>query len=140
MPHLMRQGEHIIQFIVIIHQYIGIGIIGPPGIGAAGFAFVFINVNPAAVKTLLQTGNVFSTQGLQRLRDRCPGLGIRNLHFICGNQGGIKIIKVHFIQAQQFFANGHIAVHKLKMTVNRFNQTIINLNRHIVLIQGRLKR
>ena len=51
-PHLMGQGEHIVEGPVEIEQHIGMAAIGSPGISAAALAFIFIDINPPVVKSL----------------------------------------------------------------------------------------
>ena len=53
MSHLMGQGKHIVKGAMEIQQHIGMAAVGPPGISAAALAFIFIDINPPAVKSLL---------------------------------------------------------------------------------------
>ena len=53
MPHLMGQGKHTVQSAAVIEQHIRVGSVDAPGVRAAAFSFILIDIDPAVVKAFL---------------------------------------------------------------------------------------
>ncbi len=64
MPHLVGQSKHVVQGILPVEQHIGMGPIGPPGVGSRSLASVFHHIDPMVFQALLEIGYVVFTQGL----------------------------------------------------------------------------
>ena len=122
MSHFVSQREHIVQIFLIIQQYIRMRPISSPGIRASPFPFVFIDINPAVGKSLLQKLHIIVSQNGQTfLHDL---LCLRKGNILAGGFGqrNIDIIHVQFLHLQRPLPETHIAVHQVQMVMNRLDQ------------------
>ena len=109
--------------------------ISPPGIRPASFPFIFIHINPTAVKTFLQDGQIFLPQRGQALLYNGFGLliGITAVKF--SYHGHIQVVHMKRLHAQKLFAQSRVAVKLWKVIPHRPDQIIINQFRDLIFRQ-----
>ena len=132
--HFVRQCKHAVDGVVMVQEHIGVYAVAAPGICAAAFAFVFVNVNPACVHAIMESVGVFFAHDSKGFfygffcffeSDFC----VHILH-----QGCVQIVHVDFVQPQQFFSEGNITMHQMQIGMDGFDEVIINRKRNIVII------
>ena len=140
MPHLMGQGEHAVQRVLVVQQHIRVRVAVARGIRAAPLALVFVYIDPPAGKSFLQqVGIVFSQHG-QGFQHGALGLLKRDLHRRILHHGRIHVVHVQLVHAQQLFPQRHIAVHLVQVPVHRLDQVGVDLRLHLVGVQRGLQR
>jgi hypothetical protein len=124
--HLVGQGEHAVQIVLVVQEHIGVGPGRAGGIGAAALAGVFINVDPAVVKALAQKRRVVLAQHAQGLQHGLLGLLKGDLPGGVGHDGHIDVGHVQLVRAQQLFAQGDIAVHLVQVGVHGVDEVFVH--------------
>ena len=73
--HLVRQREHAVDVVFVVHQHVRVRDGGrPPGVGAAALARVLVHVHPARAEPLRHVRHVLRTEGIETGDDRLHGL------------------------------------------------------------------
>ena len=135
-PHLMGQGEHVVQGAVEIHQHVGMAAVDAPGICAAAFSLVLVDVHPAVLKTLPKDFPVLLPQrGKALCHDGfCLLVGVGPVKF--RHHGHIQIVHVDVVQAQGLLAHPDVAVQQGQILPDGGHQVVVDQLRHLVLRQG----
>ena len=140
MPHLMGEGEHAVQRVLVVEQHIRVRIAVARGIRSAPLALVFVHVDPPAGKPFLQQIGVVLSQHGERLEHGALCLLKRDLHRRILHHGGVHVVHVQLVHTQQLFAQRHIAVHLVQVSVHRLNQVGVDLRLHLVGVERGLQR
>ncbi|SCI81275.1 Uncharacterised protein [uncultured Flavonifractor sp.] len=134
MAQLMGESEHTVQVVLIVEQDIGVD--QRAGHIAAGpLSHILIDVDPAAVQPLPEDGLVVGPQGGHGLIDRLPGVGIGDPGVYPGDHGGVHVIEVQFLQAQQLFPQTDIAVHLVQVGPDGGDEIVVDLHRDVGAVQ-----
>ena len=130
----MGQGEHTVQIVLIVEQDIGVD--QRPGHIAAGpLSHALIDVDPAAVQPLPEDGLIVGPQRSHGLIDRLPGVGVGDPGVHPGDHGGVHVIEVQLLQAQQPFPQTDIAVHLVQVGPDGRDEIVIDLHRDVGTVQ-----
>ena len=135
MSHLMGQCEDVLQILMMIQQYIRMRSVCAPGISSRPLPFILVYVNPAVLKALPQMRKIFLSKRRKPLKHHLLRL------FICDHACGIRhhrhidIIHMKLVKPHQSLSQGNIAVHQIKMIMNRLYQVRIHGHRDIAAVQ-----
>ena len=140
MPHLMGQGEHAVQRVLVVQQHVRVRVAVARGIRAAPLSLVFIHIDPPAGKSFLQQLGIVLSQYGQSFQHGALGLLERDLHRRVLHHGSIHVVHVQLVHAQQLFPQRHIAVHLVQVPVHRLDQVGVDLRLHLVGVQRGLQR
>lgn len=138
MAHLVGQGKLAVQIVLVVQQDIGVGTAVAGGVGAAALADVLVHVDPAVAEALLQQGHIVVTQHLQGLQHGLLGLLIGDGLVGVGHDGGVHIVHMQLVHAQQLLAQGNVAVHLVQVVVNGLDEVHVHRHGDLGGVQGGL--
>ena len=118
MAHLMGQGKLAVQSAGIVEKNIGVDPCAG-GVGPGAFSWIGVDVDPALVVAFAQDGLVRTTQRGQGGEDGLLGLLERDLTRGVGDQRGIDVVHMQFIQSQQAAAQVHVTVQLVQVLIHR---------------------
>ena len=139
MAHLMDQGEQIVHIAGIVQQDVRVAVVGTGGVGAAALALVLVHIDPAVFKTFPDHLEIVLSQRGQSLQHGLPGLRKGNLLGYAGDNGGVDVVHMQFVHAQQTFAQAYIAMHLIQIPVHGVHQIPIHLRGYVDHVYGRLQ-
>ena len=126
MAHLMGQGKHGVEIVLVVEQHVGMRAGGAGGIGSGALARVFVHIDPAVVKTLAQQVRVVFAQHGEGFQHGGLCLLVGDLLSRVGHDGGIHVVHVKLIDAQQPLAQRDIPVHFVHVAVDRVDQIVVH--------------
>ena len=138
MAHLVGQGKLAVQIVLVVQQDIGVGTAVAGGVGAAALADVLVHVDPAVAEALLQQVHIVVTQHLQGLQHGLLGLLIGDGLVGVGHDGGVHIVHMQLVHAQQLLAQGNVAVHLVQVVVNGLDEVHVHRHGDLGGVQGGL--
>ena len=116
--HLMNNRKDILQRIRVVQQNIRLAVVGAEAVSAAGFALIFVNINPAFLGAFLNLREVFCSERSKTFLHHRKCLFIRNISLRKLNKGHINIVHLEFIHAENLLAKLRIAVEHRKVFVH----------------------
>ena len=134
--HLVGDGEHGVQRVLLVQEYIGVGPGVAGGVGPGALAPVFVHVDPALVKALFQKRRVVLPQHGQGLQHGLLCLVVGDLHRRVPHHRGVDVVHVQLLHAQQLFPQGDIAVHLVQVPVHGLDEIVVHALRHLGAVQG----
>ena len=137
--HFVGEGKHIVQGVIVIHQYIGMCAVNTGGVGAASFSLVFIHIDPTVVKSFLQQADIVFPKGGKGFQDGLLGFLKADFPACIGNNGCIDIVHVQFVHAKESLAQTDIAIHFVKIGIDGSQQVIVYIGGDIVVADGCLQ-
>ena len=138
MTHLMGQRELAVQRSGVVQQDVGMHH-RPGGIRAAALALVLVHVDPAVVEAVFQNGAVIVAQRRQRVVNGLLGLLVGNVLVHIFQQGGVHIVEMQLVHAQQLLAQTDIAVHFVHVLVDCLDEVLVHGGRDVGRVQRRFK-
>ena len=138
-PHLVRQRELAVKCSRIVEKHIRMHT-RARRVRARALAGIFIHVNPAIVKALLQDLPVPLAHDAKRLRDGLLCLCKGNPLLRRGNQRRIEIVHMKLADAQKLFAKPHVPMHLVHVLVHGFDQLMVYADRNLRCVQRRFQR
>ena len=136
----MGEGKDVVQCLFVVEQHKRVHSVGAPGVRAGGLALVFVDINPAVGKGVLEVLNILFTQGLEVLNHDLAGGFIIHAHVHIGHNRDIDIIEMQLVHTQRLLAQRQIAVHGGQVTVHRLDQRVIDAFGNLVFKQAHLPR
>ena len=134
--HLVRQGEHAVEGVLVVEQDVGVRFPGAGGIGAAALALVLVHVDPAVLEALPEQRGVILAQHRQRFQHGLLRLGEGNLRRGLRHDGGVHVVHVQLVHAEELLAQGDVGVHLVEVPVHGLNETVVDALGHLGRVQG----
>ena len=133
--HLVGDGEHGVERVLVVQKHIGVraGIAG--GVCAAALAAVFVHVYPAAVKALSEKRGIVLAQHLERVEHGFLCVFEAYLRRRVGYNGGVYVVHMKLVNAQKLFAHGDIAVHLVHVGVNGVDEIHVHALRNLCPVE-----
>ena len=138
--HLVDDGEHVVQLVVIVQQDVGNAVVAARGERPAGLSFVLVHVRPAAREGVAHDLPVFAAKRLQRLVDDGLRRLVRDVLVRRIQDGHVDIVHGQVVQAQQFLAQSHVAVHGGQVGVDHVDQVVVYVRGDVIVEHGGFQR
>ena len=129
--HFVGEREHAVEIILVVEQDIGVRVAVAGGIRAAALAGIFVNVDPAVGKALLQQVGIILAEHRERFEHRGLGFLVGDLAVGIRHDGGVHVVHVQLVHAEQLLAQRNIAVHLVHVRVDGLDEIVVNLLRHL---------
>ena len=128
--HLVGQGELAAQGVLVVEQHEGVDP-AAAGVGPAPLALVLPDVHPPLVEAGGQDPVVLLPQDTSGLQDLLPGL-LEAHRLVCLREhGGVEVVCMELLQAQDLLAQGHVPMELVQVLVDRREQVVVDLLRHL---------
>ena len=138
MTHLVGKGEHAVESVLVVEQHIGVRLGRAARICAAALADVLVYVYPAVAEALPEDVGIVLTQNGKSVE--YGGLCLLEAYLLggVGDDGGIHVVHMQLVHAQHFLAQGNVAVHLVKIRVDRLDEVGVDLDGDLGPVKGGL--
>ena len=140
MAHLMRKRKLAVEIVLVIEQHIGVRAAVAGGICAAALADIFVNVDPAVVEALFKQRDIILTEHGKRFKHRFLCLPEGDLLRRIGNDGGVNVVHMKLVHAEQLLAQRNIAVHFIQVGVHRGDKVVVDLRGNFGTVERSFQR
>ena len=97
--HLVDEGEHAVEVILVVEQHVGVGPAVAGAVGAAALAGVLIHVEPAVAKGLLKHVRIVLAEHRECFERGLLGLFKGNFNVRVRDDWGVDIVHVQLVNA-----------------------------------------
>ena len=136
----MGDGQKLLQRLVVVHQHIGVGVVGAPGVRAGGLALVLIGVDPAFAERPLEDFLIVRAQRSECLHDERVGLFKGQVDGKLAGHPGVHVVHGGVIKAQPLHLEAHHVVKRRQVAVDGLDQAVIHGGGHVVAVERGLQR
>ena len=97
--HLVDEGEHAVEVILVVEQHVGVGPAVAGAVGAAALAGVLIHVKPAVAKCLFEHVRIVFAEHRECFERGLLGLFKGDLNVRVRDDRGVDIVHVQLVNA-----------------------------------------
>ena len=138
--HLVDEGEHAVEVILVVEQHVGVGPAVAGAVGAAALAGVLIHVEPAVAKGLFEHVCIVLAEHRECFERGLLGLFKGDFNVRVRDDRRIDVVHVQRINAHDLLAQGNVAVHLVKVAVHRVDEIGVHRRRHLGHVERGLER
>ena len=137
-PHLVGEGRDGLIGIVPAHEHEGMDAVDTPGVSAATLALVLAAVDPAGFESLEEVVLVGAAERCEGFFEDAFGLLIAVGSLGLLDDGHVEVVHVDGVEFQQALLDLHVAVQRRQGRVRRLNRAVVDGERDVVGVEGRL--
>ena len=115
MTHFVYYGKYILKCVGIVQKDIRLAVIRTEAVGTAGFALVFVNINPAFLSAAVNLCQIFIAERCKSLLHHFQRFFVWYISFRKLHKRNIDIVHFKFIYTENFLAKGDIPVENRKI-------------------------
>ena len=125
-----------------VQQYIRMYAVHAPGIGAAAFAFVLVDIDPAFSHAFTQCLNIVLSQRLQRVFYGFAGFvkGAGKTFFAFQGQRHVEVVGMEFFITQKFLFQRNVIVERFQVLVYGVDETVVQADGDVFFRQAGFQR
>ena len=139
MPHLVGEGEHRVQRIVVVQQHVRMDAVHRRRVGAAALSRILVHINPVAEQHVAQLRAVLLAERRHRRRQPVQHVLVRILA-IEVDERNRRVVGVVRREPEHAFAQPVIPAQRLGARLGRFDQVLDDRRRNVVAVQRGLER
>ena len=136
--HLVSESAHGLVGVIPTHENEGMDAVDAPRVGAATLALILASVDPARLESLEEVVLVGAAERCEGFLEDVLGLLVVIGSLRLFDDGHVEVVHVDGVEFQQALLDLHVAVQRRQGRVRRFDGAVVDGERDVVGVEGRL--